>query len=257
MRPLLVGCHLSALFWIVLSAPAVGARDLDDESDNGRAPVASPFTPSLLSPGRAAPLVYVGAEAGWDGPRREGVFETNAEASVFGPLSFRAGAASNPADRRVTPSFLLKLDVLDQGHAGVDVALFGGYRGEGFNLVPAIEIGAVLCRRSDRLSLISSLAYGQGLERGERYGDVRLAGLVRLHRLVNVGLDARARFDLELDNDEPSGEATVDGIAGPLVVVGLGRFILSGQSGAGVLAARAGGPAHVGATTRIGLGATF
>ena len=74
---------------------------------------------------------------------------------------------------------------------------------------------------------------------------------------MNVGLDARARFDLELDNDEPPGESTVDGIAGPLVVVGLGRFALSGQSGVGVIAARTGGPAQVGATTRVGLGAAF
>ncbi|MBC8131472.1 MAG: hypothetical protein H7X95_00715 [Deltaproteobacteria bacterium] len=239
-------------------------RDTGDQASPARArdaiPVSvPPVTPSLLGPGRAAPHVYVGAEGGWDGARRGPIVETNVEAAVVGPVSFRAGAAVNPSDGRASPLFALKVDVLNQARHGIGAAVFGGYRGQGFNLVPAMEFGVVLGRRSERLSLVSSVAYGQGLERGERYGDVRVAGLARVHPRanVNVGLDARVRFDLEYDDDEPSGEALLDGIAGPIVVWGIGRFAISGQGGVGVVTPRLGGTTQVGATGRLGLGAAF
>ncbi|MEO8214715.1 MAG: hypothetical protein ABI560_16050, partial [Myxococcales bacterium] len=209
-------------------------------------------------PGRAAPLVYVGAEGGWDGARRGPIMETNVEAGVLGPLSFRAGAAVNPSDGRASPLLALKVDLLEQNRHGLGAAVFAGYRGQGFNLVPAMEFGVAVGRRTQKLSL-SSVAYGQGLQRGERYGDVRVAALLRAHRRVNisVGLDARARFDLQYDADDPAGEAAVDAIAGPMVVWGVGRFAISGQAGASMLTMRSGGPAQVGATGRLGVGAAF
>ncbi len=254
---------------VLLQSPVAWAQvygeDQPDQGDGASAtstsfrssPVAAPLTPSLLGPGRAAELAYVGVEGRLDGARQAAGFETTIEAPLWGPLSFRTGVASSPVDGRVTPSLLAKVDLLTQGRHGIDGAVFGGYRGEGFNLVPAIEMGFALARRSSHLTLISSVAYGQGLRDGERYGDARVAGLARVHRVVNVGLDARARFDLEIDGDEPAGEAAVDGLAGPMVVLGLGRFALSGQAGVAVIAPRAGGPTHVGATTRVGIGASF
>ena len=238
--------------------PAPG-DDATPETAPAAPATVQPLSPSLLGPGRAAPLVYVGAEGGWDGARRGPVMETNVEAAVLGPVSFRAGASVNPSDGRASPSLLLKLDVLDQSRHGLGAAVFGGYRGQGFNLVPAIEFGLALGRRSQHLALLSSVAYGQGLQRGERYGDVRLAGLVRVNRKADlyVGLDARARFDLQYDADDPPDEAALDAVAGPIVVWGIGRFALSGQAGAAMLTPRMGGSTQVGATGRIGLGAAF
>lgn len=240
-------------------------REHDSATEAPEEPHAPPgiappaLTPSQIGPGRAAPLVYVGVEGGWDGPRQGALMETNLEAPVVGPLSFRAGAATNPIDGRARPSFALKVDLLTQGRHGVDGAVYGGYRGQGFNLVPAVEMGIAVGRHFQRLSLLSSLAYGQGLEQGERYGDVRVAGLLRVNRRMNlnVGLDARARFDLERDADEPAGEAGFDGVAGPIVVWGIGRFAISGQTGVGVVSMRTGGPTRVGATSRLGVGASF
>jgi hypothetical protein len=256
---------LLALMGVVTSAwaQASGQTFGDEAPDSSAAaadPIASPpLSPSLLGPGRAAPLVYVGGEGGWDSARRGPIMETNVEAGVLGPVSFRAGAALNPSDGRASPLLALKVDVLDQNRHRVGAAVFGGYRGQGFNLVPALEFGVTVGRRTQRLSLLSSLAYGQGLQRGERYGDARLAALVRVDRRANisVGLDARARFDLQYDADDPADEATLDALAGPMVVWGLGRFAVSGQVGASVLTMRSGGPTKVGATGRLGVGAAF
>jgi hypothetical protein len=213
----------------------------------------------MMGPGRAAPIVYVGVEGGFDGPRRAAAFETNIEGRVMGPLSLRAGAASSPAGdfAKASPSLFLKLDLLRQDRNGIAAAVFGGYRGQGFNLVPALELGIALAHASEHVSLISTAAYGQGMERSERYGDVRVAGMWRLHPVVDVGLDARARFDLEIDDDEPLGEAGVDGVAGPLMVWRLGPVSVSGQAGVGVVTPRPGGATRVGPTTRLGVGAVF
>jgi hypothetical protein len=261
MRRILIGGHLAiVLLW---GADGRAGNDYDDIGD-GRAGteedrVSVPMTPSMMGPGRAAEHVYVGVEGGWDGPRRGAAYETNIEGRVMGPVSLRAGATSSLAgvSAKASPSFFLKVDLLRQDQHGIAGALFGGYRGEGFNLVPALEVGIALAHRSDHVSLISTAAYGQGLERSERYGDVRVAGMLRLHSLVDVGLDARARFDLEIDDDEPPGEAAVDGVAGPIFVWRLGPVSVSGQAGVGVIAPRSGGGTRVGPTTRLGVGAAF
>ena len=39
------------------------------------------------------------------------------------------------------------------------------------------------------------MGYGYGLDEGEHYGEVHLAGLVRVLPSLHVGLDARARLD--------------------------------------------------------------
>ena len=223
------------------------------------APEVSPLPPlpGGLAPGRVAKTVYVVGEAGWDASRKSSVFDTQIEAPIFAGLSLRAGATSNPADARVSPSMFLKLDVLSQQSHGVAASVFGGYRGDGFNLVPALEVGITLGGRRERLGFATSFAYGQGLQRGERYGDVRATTLFQLNRRVFVGADARGRFDLEWDSDEPDGEAMMDGLGGGLAVVKLGPVFVTGQAGVSVLSLRAGGPVQVGPAGRLGFGAAF
>lgn len=263
------GCGLAALLATGAPRAARAATAVDPERDAAEtgapatSPIAVPLTPSWFGPGRAARTAYAGVEGGWDGARQSPIFETNVEAPLVGPLSFRAGFALSSADGRgadagrASPSFLLKLDVLNQATHGISAAVFGGYRAQGFNLVPAVEVGLALSHRTESTLWLSSVAYGQGLQEGERYGDARVAGLLHVRRGIHVGLDARARVDLEWAQSEPAGEAGFDGVAGPIAVWELGRFVLSGQAGMAALASRAGGPTHLGSTARLGIGAGF
>ena len=110
---------------------------------------------------------------------------------------------------------------------------------KGFNLKPALEALAAVGRQVGRTTLVANVAFGQGLEEGERYGDVRLAALHRIGRVVHAGLDARARFDLELEFPEPAGEPELELQAGPVLTVPIGRVAVTAYGGLSVVIASA------------------
>jgi hypothetical protein len=77
------------------------------------------------------------------------------------------------------------------------------------------------------------------LEAAERDVEVRLAMLVALRENINVGFDARARFDVGKeteDRDAMNLEGKFDLLAGPLVTLALGPVMLMAQPGVHVLA---------------------
>ena len=59
-----------------------------------------------------------------------------------------------------------------------------------------IEGIVAIGRRFGRVNAFTNLVFGSDFESNERDGEVRLGGIYTVSDHVNVGLDARARFDL-------------------------------------------------------------
>src|SRR5206468_10155306 len=105
--------------------------------------------------------------------------------------------------------------------------------------------------------LLANAAYAVGTAEGERFGDVRLAGLTRVTRDLHVGLDSRLRLDLERNTVEPAGEPDWEVDAGPVATYALGRFVVSASAGATALKYRLVPGDHVGVVSLLGAGAGF
>jgi hypothetical protein len=142
-------------------------------------------------------------------------------------------------------------------YGGVDLAVGGDYEMYGYNSVPAVATRAVLGGNIGELRLQANAGFGLGLERGERYGDLRLSGLHPVAQALYAGIDSRARIDLERDDMEPSSELDWDTQAGPMVQLALGRFAVSATGGVSAWKLRSTETAKVGAVGSLGVGAVF
>jgi hypothetical protein len=123
--------------------------------------------------------------------------------------------------------------------------------------VPALNAVVAVGRSFGRLHLLANVGYGYGLDQGEHYGEARLAATVRVHPAVAIGLDARARLDLERDADEPDNEPDWDLVAGPQATFSFSRFVVGVGGGLSALRLRSGTTTNVGAVAQLTLGTVF
>jgi hypothetical protein len=252
---------------VVLAAIGIAlssvARAADTEPDrpgatqSNKAIRAGAFLPWTMGARSDSQRALVYGQGGYDGARGGAVFQTVVEAQVMGRLALRAGASYLGAEGQLSPEFGLRVDALRQQRHGVDLALLGGYEDAGFNTVRAATARVALSRAFDDTRLVSNLGYGLGLDQGERYGDVRLAGIHPLTRALHVGLDSRFRIDLERDGDEPGGEPDWELAVGPMAAYSFGRYVVTATAGFSALKFRLAGPVHLGAIANAGLGAVF
>jgi hypothetical protein len=222
----LIGAALAVATWS--THPARAADDSTPAASSAQPTAAAgsflPWSVSARSPAQGG-RGYFTLGGGYDSARGAAVGQASAEAQIWGPLSLRLGGFYSEAATSLRPDAGLKMTLLSQAVHGVDGALAVSYRAEGFNLKPAVEALAAVGRQVGRTNLLANVAFGQGLEEGERYGDVRLAALRRLGSAVYAGLDARGRFDLELEFPEPAGEPEMELQAGPVLTVPIGRLV--------------------------------
>jgi hypothetical protein len=200
----------------------------------------------------------VSAVGFYDGARRRALSELNADVRVFGPLSVRGGAQTVVAQHLVGPIFGGQLHALSQSRHLVDAAFSASYRSEGFNLVRAIEMQAMFGRRFGDSAVYLNVAYGHGLERNERYADLRLSALQRLlNERLFVGVDSRLRLDAELDDDEPAREPALDLIAGPVAGLTAYGVALSSFGGVSAVRYRDGSPDRLGVFGGLSMGTAW
>src|SRR5688572_8470222 len=155
----------------------------------------------------------------------------------------------------VSPIAGAQVRALSQDRHFVDGALSVSYLGEGFNLVRATEVRALVGRRFNDTSVYMNMGYGQGLERNERYVDLRLSAQQHfLNRRLFLGVDSRLRVDAEIDGDEPAHEAEMDLLAGPVVGLTVGGVALSGFGGVSAVRYRDQSPSRAGVFAGIGIG---
>lgn len=237
--------------------PEVDGAEAPREVSAARSVDVGAFMPWSLPARGDAQRAFVLVQGGYDSAARGAVFDSAVQANVYGPLSLRGGFSYVGPEGRGRPSVSLSVDLLRQGAHGVDLALYAGFQGNGFNTVPAVSAMLALGRSVGRLSLRANVGYGLGVERGEQYGEARLGAMVRVHPMVSVGLDARARLDLERDADEPEGEPDWDLVAGPLATLSFNRFVLGAGVGVSSTKFRASSDVRAGAVAHMTLGTAF
>lgn len=213
-----------------------------------------PFTHSAR--GDTQPSL-VKLQAGHDPSRRSSALESVVEGRLGSRLSLRVGATYLGATGDTHPDAGVKLDALRQDRHGFDLAVGAAYEGQGFNLTPAVTARIAASRPLGTGRLLANVAYGHGTEAGERYGDLRLAGVQRVGAQVHVGLDSRVRVDLERDLDEPPGEPEWELVAGPIATYSAGPFVLSASGGLAATKLRLVGRRTVGVGGTLGVGAVF
>jgi hypothetical protein len=252
----------AAALTLAVASPPVRAAAVDETpaevpSLSERSAASGAFLPWTMGARSDAQRALVYGQGGYDSAEKGPVFQTVVEAQIFGRLSLRAGGSAVGASGAFRPEAGLRIDALRQERHGVDVAVLGVYEARGFNTVRAATVRLAISRAVGDTRLVGNLGYGFGLDDGERYGDLRLAGLHAVTRKLQVGLDSRFRVDLERDDDEPAGEPDWELLTGPLATYSFDRFVISASAGLSALKLRLVETRHIGAIGTLGLGAVF
>jgi hypothetical protein len=229
----------SCLSIAFLPALALGAGAANAQDESAPAPAAEvalrdAVTLPLGTPATRDHLRAVATGfGGYDGARDAGVLEVQAAVRIFGPVSIHGGGIYVSSADEVRPSLGAMVQLLDQSRRGVDASLSVTYRPEGLT-EPEGEIETALAfgRRVGGASIVATATYGQDPEGNERDGEVRAAGLAPVGRVL-AGADARGR--LALTRPDGSEEPDYDIVAGPVVVVPIQSFALTGLVGASVV----------------------
>lgn len=202
--------------------------------------------------------VLMSAYGGVDLAKRAPVMIGTLDATLIDRVTLHVTEVNAGMSNTLRPSVGMLFDVARASdYSGVDLAVGADYEMYGYNSVPSVATRAVLGGNIGELRLQANAAFGLGLEKGERYGDLRLSGLHPVAQALYAGLDSRARIDLERDSMEPSSELDWDTQAGPIVQLALGRFAVSATGGVSAWKLRSTETAKVGAVGSLGLGAVF
>jgi hypothetical protein len=201
--------------------------------------------------------ILLGAYGGADLAKRAPVMIGTFDATLIERITLHTTMTNVGMSNLLRPSVGLLVDVTRVEESGVDLALGGDYELVGFNSVPSAVARTAIGANAGSLRLQGNAAFGLGLERQERYGQVGFSGLAPVADALYVGVDSRARMDLERDDMEPSGELDWDMQAGPVATLALGRFAVSATGGVSAWKQRTHEQAKVGAVGAVGVGAAF
>lgn len=215
------------------------------------------FLPSALPATSAGRRGLASVMTGWDQARRGRIYDTSTEAQLAGPVSLGAGASYDGPGTIASPHVDLRLDALRQVTHGLDLAVAAGYVDGGFNTVPAAVFKIAAGRRVGASYLLGNVVYGQGLQGGERHGELRLAALHPITRSAQIGVDTRFQIDLERDPHEPAGETDWESRTGLVASYAWDRLVVMSSAGVSALRLRAGGPTAVGPLVTAGFGTVF
>ncbi|HTL33651.1 MAG TPA: hypothetical protein VL326_11020 [Kofleriaceae bacterium] len=201
--------------------------------------------------------ILIGGHGGADLSKRAPVLAGTLDATLIDRVTLHTTMTNVGMSNLLRPGVGLMFDVARAETAGVDLMVGGEYDMVGFNGVPAAVARTAIGANAGTLRLQGNAAFGLGLEQNERFGQVGVAGLAPVAQALYVGVDSRARIDLERDEMEPSGELDWDMQAGPVATLALGRFAVSATGGVSAWKQRTHDEAKVGAVAAVGLDAAF
>jgi hypothetical protein len=211
----------------------VDSARLPSESPKSTAAEASIASPYALSAKVVQGQSWARAVGGYDSAAQAFRMTSSAETAITSYLAFRAdfdhGPSTSSTDR---VSFGLKLQLLSQNAHGLDlgVGLFyqpNDFRQEG-NIVGALILG----RRFNSVTVLASALLGSDSEGDDQEVDGRLGTLIRISRLVELGLDSRFRSVLSSDAKR-IGSSGIDWEMAllPNANLRLGPLLLIGEAG--------------------------
>jgi hypothetical protein len=201
--------------------------------------------------------VLIGGYGGVDLSKRAPVMAGTLDATLIDRVTLHTTMTNVGMSNLLRPGVGLLVDVARAEDTGIDLAVGGDYDVVGFNGVPAVVTRTALGANAGTLRLQGNAAFGLGLEQHERFGQLGLAGLAPVAQALYVGVDSRARVDLERDSMEPPEELDWDMQAGPVATLALGRFAVSATGGVSAWKQRTHEQAKVGAVAALGLDAAF
>ena len=213
-----------------------------DRLDSPRLPSES-ATPAAAEAGLASPFAlsakvvpgqsWARAVAGYDSAAQAFRVSSSAEAALTKRIVLRVDFDHGPATTatdRLSIGFRVRL--LSQNAHGLDLGagLFyqpSDFRGEG-NIVAAL----MLEQRFNRVAVIGNALVGSDPEGDDQEIDGRLATLIRISRVVEIGLDGRFRSVYSTDAKR-IGTTMVDWELAvlPSAVLMIGPFMLIGEAG--------------------------
>jgi hypothetical protein len=135
---------------------------------------------------------------GYDSAPQQGPqFSALVEGQLFNRIALRVGVDYQDGIHSVYPSVGVRVGILRQDRYKIDLGVLAQYKNLGFSEASGeFEFGVLVGRRWGKIGAQLNALYGQGLDAGERDAEVRASLLWYAHRRAQVGLDARARFDL-------------------------------------------------------------
>ncbi len=237
--------------------PGVQADEIDRPSEIEPSVAAGTMLPWSVGASHERQGILIGSYGGFDAAKRAPIMQGVLDATFVENITLRAVAMNTGMSDQLRPTVGLLVDIVRENSAGIDFAVGGDYEVEGWSRVPSVVSRVALGRTVGLTRVQANAGFGLGLDRGERYGDLRLAGIHPIAQALYAGIDSRARVDLERDMDEPSGELEWDVQAGPVVTLAVGRFAVSATGGVSAWKARTGDTAKVGAMGALGVGAAF
>jgi hypothetical protein len=254
-----VGISRRALFAATVAASltssaGVRAQQRDDagEADKTAQRTADParFLPGVLEAETGTALVAGGGWAGYDSATHAPLIGGMAEARITSWLVLGAGALYAPGNdlqsAAVRPSAMVRAQLLDQRRHGIDGGVAFAYHQDRFVGEDGFFQGALTAgRHSEAGLLLVNLAYGTDGEGDDHEGELRVVGMARLRRGLNLGLDGRLRRSL--DSTDPRraahGTPSMEFTAGPAASYVAGPLSLTleaGVSGAQLMRFQAG-----------------
>jgi hypothetical protein len=268
MKAFLLALCTAALLSAASVAPSAHAQTRAENSSS--APISWSETTRLsvergsflaltLTPSVGLGAAQAATFAGYDSASASPELQSFVEARVIGPLALRVGAELRDNGEELAPSIGARWQLLSQGRHGVMGAIAVFYKAEGFTEAEGeLETVLSLGTRVGRTLLIGNLAYGQDPEGHERDGELRAAALYGLSDSLQLGLDARGRFDLGSERAKlrAANEPSYDLGVGPVLTVALGPVALGAHAGLSVLR-YVDEKAQAGAIALGGLGTAF
>ncbi len=249
-------CVVGAVALALAAAAAAHAEpSLTAESDTPRTTDPDPDAalPFVLHTRHVEPGATGAMIGGYDASSNTPIVATELEATIVDRVALRAGLTSDALVSHLHPDLGITVDVL---RGRLDLAVGADYQSTGFNMVPAIVPRVTAATTLGATRLAAQLAYGAGLQQGERYGDAQLTILRPVARRIAAGLGTRLRLDLQSDPVEPVGERVWDVEAGPTATVALGRVALGAMTGLSAWQEHVGAP-RTGVIAELGVASTF
>ncbi len=240
--------------WFVALASAAAARAGELPADEVRAQGEAPrrdaaevtregtFLPTTLSARIGDQRVTATALGGFDMADGQGALATFlVEGALFNRVTLRVGVEYLPASATWSPTVGFRAGLLRQERFGVDLGFSAVYKQRGYTQSSGeFEFALMIDHRWRKFGVFGNVVFGTGIDPRERDGELRAAFLYFAHPRVNVGVDARARFDLGDDTpgrEEDALKSNIDFMAGPIVSVAVSHFVLLAQAGVHTLVA--------------------
>jgi hypothetical protein len=202
-----------------------------DTSGSRQATTHGAFLPFTIGASTAA--TYGRIASGYDGARKEFVYQAIAEAQVVGGLAIRAGYLSSDLSGHASAVLGGRFQFLSQMQHGLDMAAGLFYLPQDLDGEGLVKASVLVSRSFGDVRLFGNLGYGQDPEGDDGQAELAVGFLVPAAKSLALGLDARARARVFSTDEKHAGnfEPIFDVVAGPVAHYVLGPVVLTGHAG--------------------------